>query len=92
MLIGRKPWSSGYVLKVVGSNPGAVNWMEMTFLTLICCKILYCLFEKTENKRKGAGVGPFKKVFITQCDTIGRLSSFILMMILVDDQICQGIK
>ena len=30
------------------------------FFTLICCKRLNCLFEKTENDRKR---GPFKKYF-----------------------------
>ena len=29
------------------------------FFTYICCKSLECLFEKTKNKRKEAGVGPF---------------------------------
>ena len=33
---GREPWSSGYgrwlhVTKVVGSDPNAVYWMDMTF-------------------------------------------------------------
>ena len=29
---GWEPWSSGYhVPKVVGSNPSAVYWMDMTF-------------------------------------------------------------
>ena len=40
-------WEETHVLKVVGSNPAAVYWMDMTFFTLICC-----LFEKTENKLK----------------------------------------
>ena len=39
-----------HVPKVVGSNPGALYWMDMTFFTLICCKKLYCLSEKTEFK------------------------------------------
>ena len=39
---GREPWSRGniemtHVREVVGSNPGTVNWMDMTFFTLICC-------------------------------------------------------
>ena len=25
-----EPWSSGYVLKAMGSNPGALYWMDMT--------------------------------------------------------------
>ena len=43
--LGGKPWSSGYGmssnLKIMDSN-------------LMCCKKLYCLLEKAENKRKGA--------------------------------------
>ena len=49
--------------KVVGSNPGVIYWMDMTFFTLICCKRLYCLLEKTKNKRKS---GPLfkKRIFL----------------------------
>ena len=28
----------GSHLKVVGSNPSAIYWMDMIFFTLICCK------------------------------------------------------
>ena len=38
--------------EVVGSNPSAVYWMDMTFFILISCK--NCLFEKTKHKRKRA--------------------------------------
>ena len=51
-----------HVQEVVGSNPGTIYWMEMTFFSLICCINCIVLFEKTENKQKEAGVGPFKKV------------------------------
>ena len=36
--LGQEPWSSGYGRrpKVMGSNPGAVYWMVITFFT--CCK------------------------------------------------------
>ena len=35
------------------------------FFTLICCKnCIVCLFEKTENKQKEAGYGPFKKTIL----------------------------
>ena len=44
----------------MGSNPGAVYWMDMTFFTLICCKKIDCFFEKTENEE--ARVGPFIKI------------------------------
>ena len=50
-----------HVQEVVGSNPGTIYWMEMTFFSLICCINCIVLFEKTENKQKEAGVGPFKK-------------------------------
>ena len=33
-------WEETHVPKVIGSNPGAVYWMDMTFSTLICCKIV----------------------------------------------------
>ena len=35
-----------------GSIPGTVYWMDMTFLHIDLLLKLYCLFEKTENKRK----------------------------------------
>ena len=37
-------------LKVVGSNPGAIYWMDIFQIALL--KKLYCLFAKTENKLK----------------------------------------
>ena len=48
------------MIHVVGSNPGAVNWMDMTFFTLNCCINCFDLFEKTENNQKEAGVGHLK--------------------------------
>ena len=49
--------------KVVGSNPGTVYWMELTFFTLIGCKncIDVCLKRQKINEKE-AGVGPFLKV------------------------------
>ena len=41
---------------------GFESWRQILdghFFTNICYKNLYCLFEKTKNKRKEAGVGPF---------------------------------
>ena len=35
------------------------------FSNLICFKKLHCLFEKTENKQKEAGIGPKKIVTIS---------------------------
>ena len=40
----------GHVRKVVGSNPGAIYWMDIDHIDL-----LYCLFKKTKNKQKEAG-------------------------------------
>ena len=38
------------------------------FFTLICCKnCIVCLFEKTKNKQKEAGVGPFTKKIMNEC-------------------------
>ena len=39
------------------------------FFILICCKKCYFLFEKTANRRKEAGVGPFNKniAAVTEC-------------------------
>ena len=47
-----------HILKVLGSNPGTKYWMDMTLFHIDLLKKLYCLFEKTENKRKEARVGP----------------------------------
>ena len=51
------------VAKTTNYSPGAIFWMDIrTFFTLICCKKLYCLLEKTENKRKrGWGWPIFKR-------------------------------
>ena len=45
--------------EVVGSNPSTGYWRDI-FSHIFFVK-LYCLFEKTANKRKEAGYGPFKK-------------------------------
>ena len=36
----------------MGSNPGALYWMDLTFFHIYWLYKLYCLFEKTENKLK----------------------------------------
>ena len=43
-------WEETHVPKVVGSNPGTICWMDMTFFHIDLLLKLYCLFEKTENK------------------------------------------
>ena len=51
----------------MGSNPGAIYWMEMTFFHID----LYCLFEKTENKpKRGQGWPSFLKKDWTQRSTV----------------------
>ena len=50
-------WETARVRKVVGSNPCAIYWMDLTFF----CGKNCCLFEKTEINEKEAEVGPFKK-------------------------------
>ena len=49
------------VLKVVGSNPSAVYWMDMTFFTLICCKNCIVCLKRPKINEKEAGDGPFLK-------------------------------
>ena len=49
------------VPKVVGSNPSARYWMDMTFFTLICCRKCIVCLKRPKINEKEAGVGPFKK-------------------------------
>jgi len=50
--------------EVVGLNPGAIYWMDMTFCTLIYCKNCFVCLKRPKINEKEAKVGPFKKVFI----------------------------
>ena len=55
-------WEMTQDLEVVGSNPGTVYWMEMTFFALICSK--HCIdvrLKRPKINEKEAGVGPLKK-------------------------------
>ena len=45
----------------MGSNPGAVYWMDMTFFHIDLLQELHCLFEKTKNKVKRVRAWPIKK-------------------------------
>ena len=45
----------------MGSNPGAVYCMDMTFFTLVCCENCIVCLEGLKINEKEAGVGPFKK-------------------------------
>ena len=47
------------VQEVVGSIPGMIYCMDMTFFHIDGYLKLYCLIEKTEKNEKEAGVGPF---------------------------------
>ena len=49
--------------KVVGSNPGAVYWVDIFHIDFLL-KLYWCLFEKAKNKRKRGRVCPFKKCCI----------------------------
>ena len=48
--------------EVVGSNPGTVYWMELTFFHIFVVKIVLMFVWKDRKKRKEAGVGPFLKM------------------------------
>ena len=50
-------------LKNVGSNPGAVYWMDVTFFTLMCCKNCTVCLKRPKINKKEARVGPFKHIF-----------------------------
>ena len=57
LIVGWEPWSSGYGRRLTYQRswvriPVPYTGWTWYFFTLICCKKLYCLFEKTENKRK----------------------------------------
>ena len=54
---------NSFLQKVVGSNPSVVYWMDI-FSQWCVVEKLYCLFEKTENKRKKRpGLAHLKKQF-----------------------------
>ena len=55
-------WVTTHVQKVVGSNPGAIYWMDIwKFFTLICCKNCIVCLKRPKINYKEALVGPFKK-------------------------------
>ena len=45
---------------VVGSNPGAIYRMDMTFFTLICIKNCIVCLKRLKINEKEAVVGPYK--------------------------------
>ena len=59
-LLGREPWSSGNGRRLIFERPWLrIEWMDMTFFHIDMLLKLYCLLEKTENKRKRGRVGQF---------------------------------
>ena len=48
--LGNCNLQSAHVQEVIGSNPGAIYWMDIFHIDLL--SKLYCLFETTKNKRK----------------------------------------
>ena len=60
--------SSGYgrrliFQEVVGSNPDAIYWMDMTFFKLIRCKGSVVCLKTPKINEKESGVGKLKKPF-----------------------------
>ena len=55
--------------EVVGSNPGTIHWMELTFFALICCKncIVVCSKRPKINKKE-ARLAHLKKTSYTTCN------------------------
>ena len=56
-------WEETHIPKVVGSNPSAGYWMDMTFFTLICCKNCIVCLKRPKINKKEAGIGSFKKIW-----------------------------
>ena len=52
-----------HILKVVGSNPSNIYWMDI--FSLICRKIVLIFLKKTENKRKRGRGWPIFEMFLT---------------------------
>ena len=48
-----------HVPEVMGSNPGAVYWMDMTFFIFICCKNCIVSLKRPKINEKEARIGPF---------------------------------
>ena len=48
-----------HVLEVVGSNPGTIYWMDLTFFTLICCKSCIDGLKRLKINEKRPRVGQF---------------------------------
>ena len=67
-----------HVRKVVGSNPGAVYWVNIFFDLL---SELYCLLEKTKNKRKRGRSWPILKKNIIREENSARVDQMVRFFI-----------
>ena len=54
-------WETTCVQEVVGSNPGALYWIDMTFFTLICYKNGIVCLKRPKINEKEVRVGQFEK-------------------------------
>ena len=54
------------VLVVMGLNPCAISWMDMTFFTLICCKNCVVCLKRPKIKEKEAGDGRFFNTLLNE--------------------------
>ena len=52
--------------EVVGLNPCAISWMDMTFFTLICCKNCVVCLKRPKIKEKEAGDGRFFNTLLNE--------------------------
>ena len=59
--------------EVVGLNPGAIYWMDMTFCTLIYCKNCFVCLKRPKINEKEAKVGPFKNTWYVEAAYTKRL-------------------
>ena len=50
-------WATTHVRKVVGSNPGAIYWMDI-FSRLFVVKIVMFVWGRPKINEKEAGIGP----------------------------------
>ena len=46
-------------MKVVGSNTGAIYWMDMIFFKLICCKNCIVCLKRPKISKKRLGLADF---------------------------------
>ena len=46
----------------MGSNPGAICWMDMTFFILICCDNFIACLKRPKINEKEAGLAQLKNI------------------------------